>query len=142
MAGMTKRRQAAVVHALLALVAIVALALATTWALLAIGEGTAAINLREYGAEFTFGGTFALFIGLMGIFVKTFKNLMIWLTVVLLTVLLSTNFQTMSGKEAQHNDLIIIGHRVLFMALVFCGLVIVVWVVLRPWRWNDQTPNR
>jgi hypothetical protein len=95
---MTKR-QVAVLHALLVLVTIVALALVTTWALLAIGEGTAAINLREYGAEFTFGGTFALFIGLIVIFAKTFKNLILWLTVVILSVLLSTRFQRMSGKE-------------------------------------------
>ena len=134
MAGMTKRRQAAVVHALLALVAIVALALATTWALLAIGEGTAAINLREYGAEFTFGGTFALFIGLIGIFLKSFKALLGWLVIILLTVLLSTRFQQMSGKETEYQIPVTIEHKLYVMTLLFCGLTIVLWLILRPLR--------
>jgi hypothetical protein len=79
---MTKRKQATVVDAALVLSGIVALALASTWALLAIGEGTAAIKFREYGGEFTFGGTFGLFIGLIGVFVKTFKYLIAILSII------------------------------------------------------------
>jgi hypothetical protein len=134
---MTKRRRVAVVHALLALVVIVALALATTWALLAIGEGTAAIKLREYGAEFTFGGTFALFIGLMGVFVKTFKNLIHWLIVVLLSVFLSSNFQQMLGGETKnYRGFLLIDYHVLYMTLLFAVLAIVVWMILKRWRWE------
>ena len=118
---------------MLVLVIIVALALVTTWALLAIGEGTAAINLREYGAQFTFGGTFALFIGLMGIFIKAFKNLIIWLIVVMLNVMLSYLFQTMSAKEETHNIVSYIEFKTYLMTLLFCGIAIVVWLILKPW---------
>lgn len=131
------RRQIAVLHALLVLIAIVALALVTTWALLAIGEGTAAINLREYGAEFTFGGTFALFIGLIGIFVKTFKKFLSWLTVIILSVLLTNQFQQMVGEEVAHlhpDTLILIKPYVLYITGLFVGLSMIGWIILRPLR--------
>jgi hypothetical protein len=135
-AAMT-RRQVAVLHALLVLITIVALALVTTWALLAIGEGTAAINLRKYGAEFTFGGTLALFIGLIGIFVKTLKDLLHLLIIVLLTVVLSTQFHQMSGEEIQTPiPAEIIKYNVYFMAILFVILAITVWIILKPWRWD------
>jgi hypothetical protein len=122
------------------LVTIVALALVTTWALLAIGEGTAAINLREHGAEFTFGGTFALFIGLIGICVKTFKDLLLWLTSVILTVLLSTQFQTISGNEEKNHIPAGIEYKLYLMTLLFYGLSIGVWLVLKPLRRDSAKP--
>src|ERR1700730_10368698 len=122
---MTKRKQAAVIHAVLALVAIVALALVTTWTLLAIGEGTAEIKLHERGEEFRFGGTFGLFVGLMSVFVRTFLKLLQTLASIVLFAVLCNNFSTSLSSDALtrwHSP------PYLWMALILSGITVVVWV--------------
>jgi hypothetical protein len=84
---MRKRREVVYVHAALALLGFVALALATTWVLVAIGEGTSTIKLHESGAEFAFGGTFGLFLGLVALFVKTFKKLITILSSIIMLMI-------------------------------------------------------
>jgi hypothetical protein len=71
---MTKR--ARLLYAAAVLVGIVALALATTWALVTIGEGTSTVKIREHGAELAFGGTFGLFIGFVVCVCKTFQAIL------------------------------------------------------------------
>jgi hypothetical protein len=147
---MTKRKQATVVDAALVLIGIVALALASTWALLAIGEGTAAIKFREYGGEFTFGGTFGLFIGLIGVFVKTFKSLIAILSSILVVSCipyLVTVIQEQYGLHETYRDSPLWDYRSaalspnwripIIIAVAFAIMSLIIWMLL--WRVRSRS---
>jgi hypothetical protein len=135
---MTNKKQRAVLQALILLVIIVALALVTTWALLAMGEGTAAVNLKENSIAFSFGGTFALFIGLITIFTKTFKNLILWLTVMVLCVSFGSLFQEVSSRSEIQIVRTTSTSTIIYISLAVGVVTIAVWATLRLWLWGER----
>jgi hypothetical protein len=75
---------------LLVLAGLVLIALAATWAVLAIGEGTATVRLSEHGFEFQASGCFALFTGFFWTFLRAFKSLVAILSTMSLLFLSAT----------------------------------------------------
>jgi hypothetical protein len=144
-------KRAKFVSASIALVGIVVLALATTWVLLAIGEASATIKLRKYGAEFTFGGTCGLFIGLITVFVQKLKVLLqIVSSIVVIPVIVNTyrviTEHVIPPHPSKSSDLwmlapsprppadISIWPSLLAFAVMISVIIIMIWFAFRRWR--------
>jgi hypothetical protein len=128
---MTKR--ARLLYAATVLVGIVALALATTWALVAIGEGTTTIKMKERGVEFVFGGTFGLFVGLIAVFVKTFDTIFKIVSVVIIAGVLV--FFAGMGGGGSGGRVLLAAPSLIFkwigISIIVAGVIIMIlWFVL------------
>jgi hypothetical protein len=141
----------AFLYASITLVGIIALTLGTIWALFEIGEGSATLKIRQYGADFAFGGTCGLFIALITLYTRTFKTLLrIVSSIVVVSVVLNgyvmidayimrrdTSSLWLSTPEPNVGVL----KFSLAFGIIISIIIIMMWFVFRRWRdliWSTE----
>jgi uncharacterized membrane protein len=125
-------------------IGIIFVALGTIWALLEIGEGNATIKFREYGVNFTLGGTFGLFCALITLYTRTFRAL-VKIVSSILVVSVVLNGYVMINEYIMRRDAASLwlstpkpNMGVLQFSLTFgiiiSIIIIMMWFVFRRWR--------